>query len=94
MRSGQFDTYVLPKTSGGTVPSLASLTNPVIPTQHYFDLTTEIAVKPTMTFTLGVRNLTDRDPPVIGTPSPTANTFSSTYDVLGRTLFVAVRTRF
>lgn len=88
------DTYKLPKASGGTVPSLASLTNPVIPTQHYFDLTTDIAIQKSMTLTLGVRNLTDRDPPVIGTPSPTANTFSSTYDVLGRTLFVAVRASF
>ncbi|WBO22913.1 TonB-dependent receptor [Sphingomonas abietis] len=88
------DTYMLPKTSGGTVPSLASLTNPVIPTQNYFDLTAEIAIQHRMTLTLGVTNIADRDPPVIGTPSPTANTFSSTYDILGRTLFVAARTSF
>lgn len=88
------DTYVLPLRSGGIVPSLNSLTNPTIPTQHYFDLSGSIDVGHRFQINAGITNLTDRDPPIVGSAAPSDNTFAATYDVEGRTMFVGVTAKF
>uniref|UniRef100_UPI0035CB0B1D TonB-dependent receptor domain-containing protein n=1 Tax=uncultured Sphingomonas sp. TaxID=158754 RepID=UPI0035CB0B1D len=88
------DTYVLPLRSGGVVPSLASLSNPVIPTQHYFDLSGSIDVGDRFQINAGINNLADRDPPIVGSSAPSDNTFAATYDVEGRTMFVGVTAKF
>ncbi len=89
------DTYVLPsRTKGASVPALNSLTNPVIPTQNYVDLSGTYDFGKKYEVTAGVRNLLDSDPPIIGTPAPSDNTFAATYDVEGRVFFMGVTANF
>ncbi|WP_265587223.1 TonB-dependent receptor domain-containing protein [Sphingomicrobium arenosum] len=54
-------------------------------TAFTYDLTDRIG------FTAGVRNLLDRDPPLLGSNGPDANTDPSLYDVFGRTYYAGVR---
>ncbi|MGH1556708.1 hypothetical protein ACRAWD_00745 [Caulobacter segnis] len=42
----------------------------------------------------GRRTFFDRDPPIVGSAAPGANTYAATYDVLGTTLFLGGRLRF
>lgn len=88
------DSYILPLRAGGLVPALNTLTNPVIPTQHYFDLSTSIDVSKQFQLNMGVTNIADRDPPIVGSAAPSDNTFAATYDVQGRTFFVGATARF
>ncbi len=65
----------------------------------YFDLTARFGITAKIDFTIGVNNLFDRKPPVIGSSiGPTAynsgNTYPSTYDALGRTYAASVKARF
>jgi outer membrane receptor protein involved in Fe transport len=88
------DTYVLPNRSGGTTPDLANLTKPVIPTVHYFDLSGSVDASETLNVTFGIRNLFDRDPPILGSAAPASNTFAATYDVEGQVFFAGVTKKF
>jgi len=88
------DSYVLPSRAGRTPPALNSLSNPTIPTQHYFDLSTAIDVNKKFQFNAGVTNVADRDPPIVGSAAPSNNTFAATYDVQGRTFFVGATAKF
>ncbi|RYY24512.1 MAG: TonB-dependent receptor [Sphingomonadales bacterium] len=89
------DTHVLPsRRAGATVPTLDSLTKPVIPTQNYFDLTAAFEASDKIQFTAGVRNLFNKYPPIVGTPSPAANTFAATYDVEGQVFFASTVIKF
>ncbi len=65
----------------------------------YFDLSARFNVSETLTFTLSVQNLFDKDPPLTGNNAGTTsfnsgNTFPSTYDALGRRYAVAAKLRF
>lgn len=65
----------------------------------YFDLTSRFNVSDNFTFTLGVQNLFNRKPPLVGgeagsTSYNSGNTFPSTYDALGRRYVAAVKLRF
>jgi outer membrane receptor protein involved in Fe transport len=89
------DTYILPVRQGlTTAPALNTLSNPVIPTQHYFDLSGTVAVNDRFQFNLGVNNIADKDPPIVGSAAPSDNTFAATYDVQGRTIFAGVTAKF
>jgi iron complex outermembrane recepter protein len=66
---------------------------------HYFDLSAQFDVMKTMTLTLGVSNLFNVAPPVVGaqagtTSANSGNTFPSTYDPLGRSFNAALRLKF
>ena len=66
---------------------------------HYFDLSAQFDVMKTMTLTLGVTNLFNVEPPVVGgqagsTAANSGNTFPSTYDPLGRSFNASVRLKF
>ena len=71
-----------------------------IPAYNYFDLNTQFDIERRFQLTLGVQNLFNKQPPIIGSPgagSTTANsgnTFPSTYDPLGRSYSAAVRVKF
>ena len=70
-----------------------------IPASHYFDLTTRFAVDDHLTITLGIQNLFDKEPPIVGntigsTTFNSGNTFPSTYDTLGRRFVASARLRF
>lgn len=70
-----------------------------IDAKHYFDLTTRFNATEEMTFTFGIQNLFDQDPPLVGstigsTAYNSGNTYPSTYDALGRRFVAAARLRF
>ena len=65
----------------------------------YFDVSTRFALTPTLELTLGVTNVFNVKPPIVGsTAGSTAfnsgNTYPSTYDSLGRAYAAAVKVRF
>jgi iron complex outermembrane recepter protein len=66
----------------------------MIPAQSYFDLSFTWAVVDNIQLYGGLDNLFDKNPPVVGSASPSANTFAATYDVLGREVFLGVNARF
>jgi len=88
------DKYLLPKRSGGTVPDLATLTNPKLPAQNYFDVSFSYDLSNGVQVYGGAQNIFDRDPPIVGSAAPGANTYAATYDVLGATLFLGGRVKF
>ncbi|WP_369060270.1 TonB-dependent receptor [Caulobacter sp. 73W] len=88
------DTHLLPKRLGSAFPDKATLTNPTIKAQHYFDLTGAYDITEDLSVTAGVRNLFDKDPPIVGSSAPANNTFSATYDVEGRVFFASATARF
>jgi iron complex outermembrane receptor protein len=81
------DTYILPFRAVGTVPSLATLTNPIIPDFHYFDLSFSYNITDEIRLDGGVNNIFDIGPPVLGSSANGNVTFPATYDPLGQTFF-------
>jgi outer membrane receptor protein involved in Fe transport len=69
-----------------------------IPEYSYFDLAAQWRVKDRYTFSVGVNNIFDIQPPVIGAGElggiSNANTYPQTYDPLGRYLFASVTAAF
>lgn len=70
-----------------------------IPAYDYFDLSVQFEATEHMTFTFGVRNLLDKQPPLVGssagsTAFNSGNTYPSTYDAIGRLYNVSARVRF
>jgi iron complex outermembrane receptor protein len=88
------DTYLLPKRLGAAFPNKAALTTPVIKAQSYFDLTGVYSVSEDLSLTAGVRNLFDKNPPIVGSSAPSNNTFAATYDVEGRVVYASVTAKF
>jgi outer membrane receptor protein involved in Fe transport len=76
----------------GTDPQF--LTTPKVPAVNYFDLTFGFDVTDKFSLNLGVNNLLDKQPKVLGSLAEQANTYPGTYDVLGRDFFVSTRLRF
>jgi outer membrane receptor protein involved in Fe transport len=62
-----------------------------ISSESYFDLSAAYHIAPGCVLRLGVNNLFDKDPPLVAGANlgngGTYNTFPSTYDSFGRTLF-------
>ncbi len=70
-----------------------------IPAYDYFDLFASYALTDNLTFTLGIDNMFDKDPPVVGndvgdTSSNSGNTFPSNYEVLGRIYKGGIKVKF
>ncbi len=61
---------------------------------NLFDLAFGFQVNERFTLNLGVNNLFDKTPPIIGNNQQQANTFPGVYDVLGRDFFVSVNMNF
>ncbi len=86
--------------SAGTIASGGiSNTDSHIPSYSYFDLTASMKLADKVSLRLGVNNLLDKDPPIIGTTnlpstSGNGNTFPQVYDALGRYLFGEVIVQF
>src|SRR3989344_6879950 len=64
--------------------------------KHYFDLTGRFNVSENLVFTLTVQNLLDKKPPIVGntigsTTYNSGNTFTSSYDALGRRYAVSAK---
>ncbi|HEV2818478.1 MAG TPA: TonB-dependent receptor [Allosphingosinicella sp.] len=66
-----------------------------IPSQQYFDLTLTARIGDHYNFRLGVNNIFDRDPPIVGSNACPAgicngNTYTQVYDALGRYIFAGI----
>lgn len=59
-----------------------------------FDLTIGFNASDNFTMNIGVNNIFDKQPPVIGSNQEQANTYPGVYDVLGRDFFVSAQLRF
>lgn len=88
-------------TLGANVPGVGGRTVNFgrIKAYDYFDLSARFNATESLTFTLSVQNLFDKDPPLTGNNAGTTafnsgNTFPSTYDALGRRYAVAAKLRF
>jgi iron complex outermembrane receptor protein len=86
---------------GGTEANGAiSNTDAFIKSQSYLDVTAAVKVGDKVTLRLGVNNIFDKDPPIIGAstlPGPPAgngNTFPQVYDSLGRFIFGQIIAQF
>ncbi len=89
------DSYLVPLRQGATPPALGTLTNPIIGAQTYIDLTASYDLTSKVVLTAGVRNLFDKNPPILGSSQlPADNTIPSTYDVEGRVIFVGTNIKF
>jgi len=88
------DAYIVPLRKGLTPPVYESLTNPKIKAYTYLDLTAGYQFTKMINLTAGVRNVTDKDPPVVGsTQLPANNSISASYDPLGRTFFATLNVK-
>jgi outer membrane receptor protein involved in Fe transport len=88
------DRYLLPLRQGTTAPQLSTIVNPTIGAQNYFDLSFTWDALENVQLYGGLTNLFDKDPPVVGSTSPSDNTFAATYDVLGRQAFFGITAKF
>ncbi len=59
-----------------------------------FDLAFAFDVTDAFRMSMGVNNLLDRRPPIMGSNAEQANTFPSTYEPLGRDYFVSASLHF
>ncbi|MEG8054542.1 TonB-dependent receptor [Sphingomonas aerolata] len=60
----------------------------------YFDLTAAFRIKDGFTWSVGVNNVFDKQPPILGDNQQQANTYPSTYDLYGRAFFVSTNVKF
>jgi len=65
-----------------------------IPAYSLFDLSFVYDLTDNVSITAGVNNLFDKRPPILGTNQEQANTYPSSFDVLGRDYFISVGFRF
>ena len=61
--------------------------------RHYFDAAVTFDIADKLALTLGVNNLFDTQPSLVGFGQVQANTDPSLYDVLGRRFFATVRAK-
>jgi outer membrane receptor protein involved in Fe transport len=59
-----------------------------------FDLAFAFDISDGLRLAMGVNNLLDRQPPLLGTNAEQSNTFVSTYDPIGRDFFISANLRF
>ncbi len=89
------DRIAVPEARGEEAPSADGFTKPTIGSYVYFDLTGQYAFSEETQVTLGVRNILDKEAPVLGSLEQGGrNTIPATYDMQGRVLFVRLHTQF
>jgi outer membrane receptor protein involved in Fe transport len=102
-----FGDVKLDRTSANpTLSGAFSPFNEKIKAQSYFDVAATFAINDSYTFRLGVQNLLDNDPPIIGANGASAvnnactavfcsgNTFPNVYDSMGRYIYAGVTLNF
>ncbi|HEX3363662.1 TonB-dependent receptor domain-containing protein [Phenylobacterium sp.] len=79
-------------------PGNAFAIEQTLPSQSYIDLTANFTVHNNLNFRVGVNNVFDKDPPLVGTNCAagvcSGNTFPQVYDALGRFVFVGLSADF
>ncbi|HEY7884518.1 MAG TPA: TonB-dependent receptor [Cellvibrionaceae bacterium] len=89
------DRIAIPQSRGDEAPSADSFTKPTIGSYVYFDLTGQYAFSEDTEVTLGVRNIMDKEAPIVGSLEQGGrNTIPATYDMQGRVVFVKLSTKF
>jgi outer membrane receptor protein involved in Fe transport len=89
------DRIAVPRARGESFPSPDTLVNPTIDRYVYLDFTGGYAFSDDTQVTVGIRNLLDKEPPVLGSlQQGGVNTIPATYDVQGRVFFASIGTRF
>ena len=89
------DRIVVPEARGESAPPADSFTKAKIDAYIYLDLTAGYLLTDDTEVTAGIRNLLDKEPPVVGSLQlGGANTIPATYDVQGRVMFAGIKTRF
>jgi iron complex outermembrane receptor protein len=88
------DTVLLPLRQGVPGPAVTDLASGRIGAQQYFDLSLGYDWKGVASFTAGLTNVFDRNPPVVARTYSEFFTFPSTYDPLGRAFYATVKTKF
>ena len=76
-----------------------SSSDAAIKAYNYLDLSAAVKLADRITFRVGVNNVFDKDPPVIGTTNlpgvvGNGNTFPQVYDALGRFIFGQITAQF
>lgn len=92
--SVKIDKYLLPLRSGGTVPALDTLTNPVLPSANYLDLAVTWNVTDKLQVSGGVNNVLGWGPPIVGSSAGYGNTWPATYDPYGQTFYFDFKAKF
>ena len=87
------DRVIVPGRAGDTAPSPETLFNHRFSTQNYLDFSFDYDAAGIVNVYGGVNNFTDNTPPLQGTNIQQANTFPSTFDVLGPEIFLGLRLR-
>jgi len=87
------DRVVVPRRLGQAGPSPSDVARFKIGTQHYFDLSFNYDLLDNVAFFGGANNLFDNKPPLTSVGEQ-ANTFPSTFDVIGTELFLGATVRF
>lgn len=82
--------YALNKTLNQAPPTNIPSIARTLADRHYFDAAVAFAVAERFRLTLGVNNLTNKLPSLVGDQQAQDNTDPSLYDVLGRRLFITV----
>ncbi|RYG95954.1 MAG: TonB-dependent receptor, partial [Alphaproteobacteria bacterium] len=92
--------------SNPTLAGPSAVYNQKIKAQSYFDLAATFDITDQYTFRLGVQNILDNDPPIIGANGASSvinactavfcsgNTFPNVYDAMGRYLYAGVTLKF
>jgi outer membrane receptor protein involved in Fe transport len=83
--------------SGNPLLSAATLnTDRELAKRDYIDIAASWAIDKSLTIRAGINNIADKDPPIVSSvladPAQfgNGNTFPSTYDTLGRTVFIGL----
>jgi iron complex outermembrane recepter protein len=93
INSVTIDKYDLPLRSGGTVPPLNTLTNPILPKAHYLDLSLSWDITDKLQVSGGVNNIFGWGPPIVGSSAGFGNTWPATYDPYGQSFYFNARLR-
>ena len=93
--------HAAPRAATGALnnPGLQYLTDRAFSSRSYLDLTANFTVHNNLNFRVGVNNVFDKDPPVVGAsncPAGPCNggTYPQVYDALGRYVFVGLSADF
>lgn len=87
------DRYILPFRKVASTPALNTLTNPIIPDFHYFDISAGYELTDEVQISAGVNNVLNVGPPIVGSAANGNVTFPATYDPLGQSYFLDVTFR-
>jgi iron complex outermembrane recepter protein len=87
-----FSSTIAPPSSAAVLKDLVG--DQKVPAQSYFDLALTARMAQRLNLRLGVNNIFDKDPPLVGGPAPNGNTFPQVYDALGRFFFAGATVDF